>query len=124
MQLRHVAMVMALCGLAACGDNNFEPRDKNAQYDPTTGELILPYPCPDWSQSQTYNYQHQTHSNFGCAANTDSSLQVAEPSDLYRGHGANVPDTEITTGVVSQYRAGKIPVALVPMQDTTGSSSQ
>ena len=127
MLLRNIVVMMTVLGLAACGGNNFEPRDKNAQYDPTTGELTMPYPCPDWSQTQTYNYEHRAMSNYGCAVNTNSALQVADPSDLYRGHGANAPDTEVTTGVVSQYRAGKIPVALSPMQDTggsTGGSSQ
>lgn len=124
--LRNYVMMVALLGLAACGGTNFEPRDKTAQYDPTTGELILPHPCPDWSQTQTTNYNHYTHSNYGCAVNTDSALQIADPSDLYRGHGENSPDTEVTTGVITQYRAGKIPVALAPMQDTTssGGSSQ
>ena len=102
--------------LAACSDN-FVPQEKTAQYDPTTGELTLPHPCPDWSQSQTQNYLHQTHSNFGCAVNTNNALQVAEPSDLYRGHGTTTPDIETTIGVVQQYRAGKLPVPLVPQQD-------
>ncbi len=122
MRLRHGAMMMALLGLAACGDNNFDPRDKTAKYDPPTGELAMPYPCPDWSQSATTNYDHYTPINYVCDVNKYRALQVADPSDLYRGHGENLPDTEVTTGVITQYRAGKIPVALTPMQDTGNSS--
>ena len=114
-------IMVAVLVVTACA-NNFEPRDKTAQYDPHTGELTLPHPCPDWSQTQTANYEHQMHSNYGCAVNTNSALQVAEPSDLYRGHGVNAPDTEIMTGIVTQYRAGKIPAPLAPMQGTGGSS--
>ena len=121
--VRTVMMIVAMLGLAAC--DNFEPREKTAQYDPETGELTMPYPCPDWSQSETHNYLNQVHSNLGCAVNTNSALQVAEPSDLYRGHGPNTPDTEVTVGVVQQYRAGKIPVALAPQQDAgTGGITQ
>lgn len=128
MLLRNTLMLGMLLALGACSNYaNFEPRDKTAQYDPHTGELTMPYPCPDWSQSETQNELNYPHSNYGCAVNTNSALQVAEPSDLYRGHGAPGPDTEATTSVIQLYRAGKIPVALTPMQDTgtsSGGSSQ
>lgn len=122
MRLQTIAMMVAVLGLTACASNNFEPREKTARYEPTTGELTLPHPCPDWSQTQDMNYEHQLHSNYGCAVNTNSALQVADPSDLYRGHGTNSPDIEITTGVVKQYREGKIPVPLMPLQDSGGTS--
>ena len=119
MQMRQIVMLVAMLGLVGC--DNYEPREKTAQYDPTTGELTMPYPCPDWSQSETHNNGNYYHSNYGCAVNTNSALQVAEPSDLYRGHGTQSPDIETTTQVIQNYRAGKLPQPLVPMQDTGGS---
>ena len=119
--LRNIVMLGMVLALAACGDN-FTPREKNAVYDPNTGELTMPYPCPDWSQSQTQNYLNEMHSNYGCAVNTNSALQVADPADLYRGHGDDRPDTEVMTKVITDYRSGKIPQPLLPMQDTGGSS--
>ena len=115
--VRYGLIIMVMSGLAACTDN-FEPREKAATYDPVTGELTMPYPCTDWSQSQTQNYQNHIHSNYGCAVNTNSALQIAEPSDLYRGHGDDGPDIETTTRVVQRYRTGELPVALTPQQSS------
>jgi type IV pilus biogenesis protein CpaD/CtpE len=115
-------MVTLMTLLAGC--SNFTPREKVAIYDPATHALVLPHPCPDWSQSQTSNYLNEPHSNYGCAVNTNSALQVADPHDLLRGHGENTPDTGITTKVVEDYRAGKLPVALKPNQTATGEAAQ
>ena len=114
--MRYSVIVMSLLALGAC--SNFSPRDKVAAYDPETTQLTLPYPCPDWSQSQTSNYLNALHSNYGCAVNTNAALQLDDPADLYRGHGSNSPDTEITTRVIERYRAGELPVALTPIQST------
>ena len=118
MMLR-TAMVMGMVlALAAC--SNFVPNEKKAVYDPETKQLTMPYPCPDWSQSQTSNYLNQPHSNYGCAVNTNSALQVADPADLHRGHGAAGPDVETTTRVIQQYRAGDLPQPLSPLQSSSG----
>lgn len=114
-------MLLAL-GLTAC--DNFTPSDKQAVYDPVSKTLTLPHPCPDWSQSQTSNYLNENHSNYGCAVNTNSALQVADPADLHRGHGDNRPDTETTTRVIQDYRAGDLPVPLVPNQAPNGEAVQ
>jgi hypothetical protein len=114
--LRYIPIVCGLLVVAGC--SNFEPREKTAKYDPDTKQLVMPYPCPDWSQSQTSNYLNQPHSNFGCAVNTNAALQLDDPSDLHRGHGDARPDTGITTRVIEQYRAGDLPVPLTPIQDT------
>jgi type IV pilus biogenesis protein CpaD/CtpE len=114
--MRQKLVLLAVLALAAC--SNYVPREKVARYDPETGVTTLPYPCPDWSQSQTSNYLNQPHSNYGCAVNTNAALQLEDPSDMVRGHGMNTPDTEITTGVVGRYRAGELPVALTPTQST------
>lgn len=115
-------MFLVMAALAGC--SNFTPREKVASYDPVSKTLTLPHPCPDWSQSQTYNRLNEPHSNYGCAVNTNSAIQVADPNDLVRGHGKNGPDTGITTQVIEDYRAGLIPVALVPNQSATGEAAQ
>jgi type IV pilus biogenesis protein CpaD/CtpE len=117
---RNGLILIALALLAGC--TNFEPREKVASYDPETEQLTLPYPCPDWSQSQTSNYLNAKHSNYGCAVNTNSALQVVDPADLHMGHGTLTPDTEVTTRAVQQYRAGDIPQPLSPLQSTAGGS--
>lgn len=121
--MRQIAsIIIAMAALTAC--DNFTPRPKVATYDPVTKELTLPHPCPDWSQTQTSNYLNEPHSNYGCAVNTNSALQVTDPNDLIMGHGDNNPDTGITTKVIEDYRAGKLPVALVPNQSATGEAVQ
>ncbi len=115
-------MLLVACALTACGgllDNNAVPREKVATYDPATRSLTLPHPCPDWSASPVSNYKNTPHSNFGCAVNTNLAVQVEEPADLHHGHGEKSPDTGITTGIVEQYREGKIPLALEPVQAST-----
>jgi hypothetical protein len=107
-----------LLSLAACGDE-FVPREKVAQYDPETGTLELPYPCPDWSHSSLINYDNSPHSNYGCAVNTNVAQQLANPEDIAHGAPSDQsvgPDTEVTTRVIEQYRAGEIPVPLEPIQ--------
>lgn len=115
-------VVLLAMSLTAC--DNFTPNDKKAVYDPVSKTLTLPHPCPDWSQSQTSNYLNENHSNYGCAVNTNSALQVADPADLHMGHGDNHPDTGITTKVIEDYRAGKLPVSLVPNQSSSGEAVQ
>jgi pilus assembly protein CpaD len=102
--------------LAAC--DNFTPRSKEAQYDPVTKRLVMPHPCPDWSQSQTANYRNEPHSNYGCAVNTNMAVQLADPSDLHRGKGNGNADAETTANTIKMYRAGDIPQPLSPMQST------
>jgi pilus assembly protein CpaD len=109
---------MMAVALTACDAQNFTPNPKVATYDPQTRALTLPQPCPDWSQTQTQNYKNEPHSNFGCAVNTNLAVQLENPEDLHHGHGKATPDTETTTRVIEQYRAGDLPVALTPIQST------
>lgn len=114
---KYIAILPILL-LTACGDD-FTPRDKTAAYDPATGGLEYPYPCPDWSHSTVVNYDNSPHSNYGCAVNNNLAQQLAYPEDIAHGrpsdlsHGA---DAETTTRVIERYRAGEIPEPLVPMQ--------
>lgn len=116
-----IILAVATMGLLSACDN-YTPRSKAAVYDPARGELVMPYPCPDWSQSQTQNYKNQPHSNFGCATHTNTAAQLENPRDLFEGHGDARPDTGITTGVIEQYRAGKLPLPLTPTQTGSGGS--
>lgn len=121
-----VALMTTALFLTACTDD-FVPRDKTATYDSATGTLDLPYPCPDWSHSSLINYDNSLHSNFGCAVNTDSAQQLANPEDIAHGRASEnsaSPDSEISEGVIEQYRAGKIPQPLQPIQGSNGSSGQ
>lgn len=117
----HLLCLALLVTVTAC--DNFVPNPKVATYDPATGKAVPPHPCPDWSQSQTYNYLNEVHSNFGCAYSNDMALQLADPEDLVRGHGGGGPDTGVSTRVIEQYRAGNLPAPLVPVQSTTSSTS-
>ena len=122
--MRLSGKVIAITMVLLAGCDNFTPREKQASYNPESKTLTLPHPCPDWSQTQTSNYLNEPHSNYGCAVNTNSAMQVADPNDLVRGHGDNRPDTEVTTRVVEDYRAGIIPEPLVPNQTATGEATQ
>lgn len=114
--LQRPLIISCLLAVAAC--SNFVPTPKTAVVDAAAKTITMPHPCPDWSQSQTSNYLNQPHSNYGCAVNTNSTLQVADPNDLVRGHGDNRPDSHISQRVIQQYRAGDIPVPLTPLQST------
>lgn len=111
-------ILLSVLALAACQD--YTPREKAAQYDPASGKLIPPYPCPDWSKGTVVNYGNTNHSNFGCATAGNLAAQLDQPSDLYSGHGTPGPDTEITAHKIELFRADKIPVELIPQQSTTG----
>lgn len=113
-------LIASLLLLAAC--ENFTPAPKTASYDPVTRELTLPHPCPDWSQSQTYNYLNENHSNFGCAVNTNMALQLDDPQDMNEGHGSHT-DSESTARTITRYRSGELPQPIVPTP-TTGVASQ
>lgn len=115
-----ILLVLPALALAACGDD-YVPGEKTANYNQETGAIELPYPCPDWSHSSVINYDNSPHSNYGCAVNTNMAQQLANPEDLSHGRdqdASHAPDTEITTRVVEQYRAGEIPAPLEPMQES------
>lgn len=109
--------LLCLLLIAACAD--FVPREKTATIDRQTGEVILPHPCPDWSQSSTINYDNSRHSNYGCAVNSNLAVQLENPGDLQEGYASAHPtDIEGTVRTIQLYRAGEIPVPLTPQQDT------
>lgn len=51
--------------------------------------------CPDWSSSPYGNMSGSTHSNYGCAVNSNFAAMVADPNDLIEGQryeGPNAAD--------------------------------
>ncbi len=118
-----ILSLSSLLLLTACGDD-YAPVQKVATYNAGTGEIDLPHPCPDWSRSAIINYGNDPHSNFGCAVNNNLAVQVENPADLAHGsaNAPSGPDTEIGEGVIEQYRAGKIPLPLTPIQGGSGSA--
>lgn len=63
--------------------------------------------CPDWSRNLTSDFGGNTHSNFGCATNTNLAAMVANPSDLVRGADSAGPtDPQSVFKAIDQYRKG------------------
>lgn len=119
--MHRVVMMVALLALAACA-NDFEPVEKVADIDPTTGAAVPPHPCPDWSHNATVNYDNSLHSNYGCAVNNNIAVQLADPWDLREGIGSKTGNTDMSVRTIELYRAGEIPQPLQPMQTTGGGS--
>lgn len=122
MRTTGILLTLSALALTACGGDDFYPRAKTAEYNPQTGQIDMPYPCPDWSHSSVVNYDNSPHSNFGCTTATNTAQQLAYPEDLAgRSNSAvsDTPDTEITSHIVDQYRSDKIPQPLAPMQAST-----
>lgn len=46
---------------------------------------VTPPACPDWSSSPIGNLNASTHSNYGCAVNSNITAMVANPTDLAEG---------------------------------------
>lgn len=47
--------------------------------------------CPDWSDSPLGNMNASTHSNYGCAVNSNLAAMAADPGDLEQGRVYNGP---------------------------------
>lgn len=62
--------------------------------------------CPDWKTKQESDLVHATHSNFGCAVNSNLAAMVANPEDLVRGQST---DSDLRTATsdraIQTYRA-------------------
>lgn len=46
---------------------------------------VTPPACPDWSSNPNSNLNASTHSNYGCAVNSNMAAMVANPADLAEG---------------------------------------
>lgn len=46
---------------------------------------VTPPACPDWSSNPSGNMNASTHTNYGCATNSNLARMVADPADLTKG---------------------------------------
>jgi pilus assembly protein CpaD len=46
--------------------------------------------CPNWSKTTEANYNSGTHTNYGCAVNSNMAAMVADPEDLVRGRKSTI----------------------------------
>lgn len=62
--------------------------------------------CPDWSSNSESNFMSGTHSNYGCAINSNLAAMVADPEDLLRGsHGAGLSNVTTSDKAIGAYGA-------------------
>ncbi|MEO5773385.1 MAG: CpaD family pilus assembly lipoprotein [Sphingomicrobium sp.] len=62
--------------------------------------------CPNWSVPAAPNYQNQSHSNYGCAVNTNIAAMIANPEDLVHGReGSSVIDAQTSNKALTTYRS-------------------
>jgi pilus biogenesis lipoprotein CpaD len=64
--------------------------------------------CPDWSRESGTDFSNQTHSNFGCATQTNLGLMIAELKDLVRGRTLGPADGVHQAEGIVRYRTGKV----------------
>jgi pilus assembly protein CpaD len=61
--------------------------------------------CPDWRRDSHPEFEASTTSNFGCAANSNLAMMVANPQDLIVGQaGSPTRDARSVTKSVKTYR--------------------
>ena len=61
--------------------------------------------CPDWSDSGRLSATSSTHSNYGCAINSNLAAMIADPADLVLGQaGSPTGDASETSKAVRTYR--------------------
>ena len=79
--------------------------------------------CPDWRRDSQPEFEASTTSNFGCAANANLAMMVANPQDLIVGQaGSPTRDARTVTKAVKSYR-DYIPTGVNATVDKTGSTS-
>jgi len=62
--------------------------------------------CPDWSSNSESNFMSGTHSNYGCAINSNLAAMVADPEDLLHGvRAAGLSNVTTSDKAVGAYGA-------------------
>jgi pilus assembly protein CpaD len=69
--------------------------------------VTLP-PCPNWSQSLSYEFTNAFSSNYGCANTTNLGLMVASPADLVSGRTLAPADGQPAVAAVERYMNDRI----------------
>jgi pilus assembly protein CpaD len=70
--------------------------------------------CPNWSQSQQWDFTNAFTSNYGCDDATNLGLMVASPGDLVRGREFTRADAVPAIGAVNLYLTDKVKVPPEP----------
>ncbi len=60
--------------------------------------------CPDHSTTSDTNFNSSTSSNYGCAANSNLAVMVADPEDLVRGRQTNPINASGTNAAIKANR--------------------
>jgi pilus assembly protein CpaD len=62
--------------------------------------------CPDWSSNSESNFMSATHSNYGCAVNSNLAAMVANPDDLLHGsHGTGLSNVTTSDKAIGAFGA-------------------
>ena len=62
--------------------------------------------CPDWSKKSESEFWGATHTNYGCATNSNMAVMVANPEDLISGQNADGSYTRSGVRAVNKYNEG------------------
>ena len=85
--------------------------------------VALP-PCPNWSQSLSYDFNNAFTSNYGCANATNLGLMVASPADLVSGRTLAPADGQPAVAAVTRYLNDRVkpppPTTASPLAGSTG----
>ena len=102
-----------------------------SDYAPVTGQAFAPGTvrvvvtrstayvpgCPDWSKKSESEFWGATHSNYGCATNSNMAAMVADPEDLISGRDAGGANTRSGVRAVQEFNEAG------PAGGSSGSSS-
>src|SRR6516164_6083865 len=64
--------------------------------------------CPNWSQSQSYDFTNAFTSNYGCATATNLGLMVATPGDLVSGRSFSGTSAQVTANAMQRYLTDRV----------------
>ena len=64
--------------------------------------------CPNWSQSQSYDFTNAFTSNYGCATATNLGLMVASPADLVSGRSLTGTAAQPAAAAVQRYLTDRV----------------
>mgnify|MGYP003514753177 CR=1 FL=1 len=91
-----------------------------SDYAPVTGQAFAPGTvrvvvtrstayvpgCPDWSKKSESEFWGATHTNYGCATNSNMAVMVADPEDLISGQDAGGANTRAGVRAVQTFNDG------------------
>jgi pilus assembly protein CpaD len=70
--------------------------------------------CPNWSQSQSYDFTNAFTSNYGCANTTNLGLMVASPADLVSPRPFTGIEAQPAAGAVQRYLTDRVKTPPTP----------